>query len=155
MSTVWILVSDAARGRLFETTDTHGAWTEVTCYTNPELRGLPQQGRPEHTLPLAQDSTGPARHIIEPHTSRKDKSAQGFAHMIVSDLREARVHHRYDSLLLIAPPHFLGILRAQLGDLDAAGVAGELDNDVVSMPDSELSAYVRRAFPEVFHAWMA
>lgn len=147
MSTTWILVSDAARGRLFEINDEAGDWTEVTCYTNSDLRGQPKQGGSGRTVPRTQESAGPARHIIEPHTSHKDKSTHAFAHMIVSDLHEANTHRRYDQLYLVAPPHFLGSLREQLGDPDAAHVAGELGDDLVALSRKELRQHLLRAFP--------
>ncbi len=150
MSTTWILVSDAARGRLFETAGTHGALTEFACYTNPDLRGLAQQEGSGHTTPRTQESVGPARHIIEPHTSRRDKSTHAFAHMIVSDLLEANSHHRYERLFLVAPPHFLGMLREQLGDTDAAHVEGELGNDLVALSSDELLQHLHGAFPHAF-----
>ncbi len=148
MSTAWVLVSDAARGRLFETTD--GALVEVACYNNSDLRGLPKQGGSGRTTPRTQDSAGPGRHVIEPHTTRRDKSTHAFAHQIVADMREAHEHHRYDELYLVAPPHFLGVLREQLGNWYESGVAGELGNDLVELPTGELMQRLHEAFPATF-----
>lgn len=150
MSNVWILVCDAARARLFETSGRRGAWTELACYANPELRMPPAALGTGRTVPRVHDSTGAARHAIEPRVSRKDRSASVFAHHIATELLRANAHKRYDRLLLVAPPRFLGMLRDEIGDLDAAGVAGTLDSDVVGMAMDELVAHVRQGFPQDF-----
>ncbi len=147
MPTTWILVSDAARGRLFEASGTPAGWTELATYANPELRGLPAQGGSGRSVPRTHESVGAARHVIEPHTSRRDKSTQAFAHTLAADLLEANAHHRYERLFLVAPPHFLGVLREQLGD---AGIAGELGNDLAALPVAELMAHMHAAFPHEF-----
>ena len=152
MSTTWILVSDAARGRLFEINGGAGEWTEITCYTNSDLRGLPKQGGSGHTVPRTQESMGSARHIIEAHTSYKDKSTHAFAHLIASDLREANAHQRYDQLFLVAPPHFLGTLREQLGDPAATHVAGELGDDLVNLSNGDLRQHLHDAFPHAIRS---
>lgn len=152
MSTIWILVSDAARGRLFEASNKDSAWTEITCYTNSDLRGLPKLGGSGRSTPRTQESTGAARHVIEPHTSYRDKRTHAFAHTIVSDLLEANAHQRYDQLYLVAPPHFLGVLREQIGDADAARVAGELASDLVALTRDELRQHLHDAFPHVFRS---
>lgn len=148
MSTIWILVGDAARARLFETDGKTGEWVEIACYTNSDLRGLARQGGSGHTVPRTQESTNSSRHIIEPHTSHRDKCTLGFAHALVSDLREAKAHQRYDQLFLVAPPHFLGVLREQLGDADAAHLAGELGDDLVALSKGELRQRLHDAFPK-------
>lgn len=155
MSTTWILVSDAARGRLFETAGPHDVLTEVACYTNPDLRGMAQQGGSGRTTPRTQDRVGPGRHIIEPHTSHRDKVSNAFAHLIISELAEANSRHRYDRLFLVAPPHFLGTLREQLGDKDAMHVEGELGSDLVALSGDKLLQQLSKIFPHVFHAKLA
>jgi len=150
MLTTWILVSDAARARLFEASDTPSTWTELSCYSNPDLRGLPSQGGSGRTVPRTQESNGSARHVIEPHTTSRDKSTKAFARLIVAELLQAHANHRYERLFLVAPPHFLGVLREQLGDPDAAGVAGELGSDLAGLSKGELIKHLQEAFPRRF-----
>lgn len=152
MSTAWILVSDAARGRLFEASGTPCTWTELAGYSNSDLRGLPARGGSGRTVPRTHDSIGPARHVIEPHASRRDKSTRAFARMLVADLLEANARHRYERLFLVAPPRFLGVLRGQLGDPAAAGVAGELGSDLAALPTEALIGHLREAFQRAFPA---
>jgi len=147
MSTAWILVSDAARARLFETIGEDTNLIEVACYTNPGLRGAPALGGSGRTLPRTQESVGSSRHIIEPHTSYKDKETQAFAHMLTVHLLNAHSHHRYDRLFLVAPPHFLGILHEHLRQPATAGLAGELAKDLVALPPTDLLAQLKAHLP--------
>ena len=143
MSTAWILVSDAARARIFETIGEDASLVEVACYTNPALRGTIALTTPGRTVPRTHESVGSARHVIEPHTAYRDKETQSFAHMLVTQLLTAHAHHRYQRLFLVAPPHFLGVLHEHLRQPATAGFAGEWAKDVLAMPPSELLAYLR------------
>ncbi|MET3650621.1 host attachment protein [Dyella japonica] len=143
MSTAWILVSDAARARIFETIGGDASLVEVACYTNPALRGTPALTIAGRTVPRTQESVGSARHVIEPHTGYKDKETHGFAHMLVVRLLNAHAHHHYDRLFLVAPPHFLGVLHEHLRQPATVGFAEELAKDVVALPPADLLAYLK------------
>lgn len=147
MSIAWILVSDAARARVFETIGEDTGLVEVACYTNPGLRGHPPLATSGHTVPRSQESVGPARHIIEPHTSLRDKETHAFAHMLAVRLLDAHSHHRFERLFLVAPPRFLGILHEHLRQPVAAGFAGELAKDLVALPPTELLDELRMHLP--------
>lgn len=56
-------------------------------------------------------------------------------------LERGRVEHRYDRLILVAPPHFLGTLR-QVLDAQACVVA-ELDKELVAERIDPLHARVQ------------
>ena len=151
MATTWILVSDAARARLFETSGKGTPLTEVACYANPDLRGLPSKDSPERQhLPRTHESASQVRHAIEPHTTRREKSTHQFADLLVRHLSEGRSHARYDRLFLVAPPHFLGALRESLGDPDEAHLAGELANDLVGQSAPELFKRLHKEYPHEF-----
>jgi len=147
MTTSWILVSDAARARIFETIGDDAALVEIACYSNPSLRGASSLAGPWRTIPRSQESVGGARHVIEPHTAYRDKETQEFAHMLVVRLLNAHAHHRYDRLFLVAPPHFLGVLHAHLRKPETVVLAGELGKDVVSLPPRDLLDYLKPRLP--------
>lgn len=143
MSTAWILVSNAARARIFETIGEDYGLVEIACHANPAVRGAPSM----YTQSRCHESVGAARHVIEPHTSYKDKDTQGFAHTLIVRLLNAHAHHRFDRLFLVAPPHFLGALHEQLRDPATVGFTGELAKDLVALPPVELLDYLRTRLP--------
>jgi protein required for attachment to host cells len=95
---------------------------------------------------------GGARHVIEPHEPKKDRSARLFAHRIAEELRTAHERRRYARLFVVAPPRFLGVICAEIGDMDAAGVAGTLGKDVVGLSAEVAERHIRAAFPRDFTA---
>jgi protein required for attachment to host cells len=56
-------------------------------------------------------------------------------------LEKARTDHRYDQLVVIAPPKFLGALRKEMGKEVEKLVAGEASKDLSSLSQRELEGY--------------
>jgi protein required for attachment to host cells len=79
-----------------------------------------------------------------------DREAQGaiehgvtvFAKQIGRYLEQARHQHRYDELVLIAPPKFLGALRRELDKEVEKLVADELPKDLSGFNNRELARYL-------------
>lgn len=137
MTNTWILVADAAKARLFELPRKGANPVELACYTYPDGRS---PGRhPEHgRLPRVQESNNPSRHAIEPKTSLRDKHAQRFADTLGTVVRKGRLEGRYDKLILVAPPRFLGVLHDSLDEQTAACVVGEVCNELLALSPAEL-----------------
>lgn len=137
----WVLVADAARARLFELPGKGANLTEIACYTHPDGRTPgchPVHGR----LPRAQESTNASRHAIEPKTSLKDKHAKQFADTLGDVVERGRQEGRYDELVLIAPPRFLGALHERLDEQTLKRVVGEVDNDLMMLSANELRSHL-------------
>lgn len=135
MSATWIQVADSARARLFSLDEEHGL-DEIQTFANAEGR-LPARALQRDRPPRTHDRFGNGRHAIEPHTPVHDKSLTRFAGLLQSALERGRVEHRYDSLVLIAPPHFLGVLNTALDKHLRACVALEIGKDMTrATPDT-------------------
>lgn len=141
MSNTWILVADAARARLFEMPRKGAVPVVLACYTYPDGRS---PGRhPEHgRLPRVQESNNPSRHAIEPKTPLREKHAQRFADTLGAIAKQGRMEGRYDKLILVAPPRFLGALHGSLDEQTAACVVGEVRNELVALSPAELRAHL-------------
>jgi protein required for attachment to host cells len=140
MPTTWILAADRAKARLFAFDGAVGAISEIGTFANPEGRGRhPAQDR----LPRTHDRQGPGRHAIEPRTSNRDKTDDSFARELDAALERGRLDHRYRDLVLVAPPRFLGVLNAALGDKVRACVVAELPKGITSADKREIVAHLR------------
>ncbi|WP_181952560.1 host attachment protein [Vulcaniibacterium gelatinicum] len=129
MSTTWILVADRARARLFAMSDEDRSLHEIEDFLNPDGRAAGreiEQDRP----PRTHDRFGASRHAIEPRTTLREKTARNFAQTLDAALERGRAGHRYDQLVLIAPPQFLGTLNSVLDKQVRACVAAEVPNDL-------------------------
>jgi protein required for attachment to host cells len=145
MTTTWVLVADRARARLFSI-DESRSFEEIEDFLNPAAQAKGHdidRGR----LPSTHDRMGENRHAIEPHTSAREKSAEFFARELDAALERGRAGHRYDELVLVAPPQFLGALNAALDQHVRASVVEELPKDLTGVDVLTL----REHLPPRFH----
>lgn len=145
MSNTMVVVTDSVRARCFEASTKPAAWTEVACLVNPDGRALGRDATTDH-LPRTNESTGPSRHAIEPHTTLPEKSVDAFAHVISETLERDHRARRFDRLVLVASPHLLGVLHAHFSKSLRACVVGELKLDIVGLPADEIHARLPREF---------
>jgi protein required for attachment to host cells len=132
MST-WVLVAHRTGARLFE----HKGRELIL------LRGIDHPaGRVEdHNLETGPqrnfDSHAQGRHAADRGDSRHERAALTFAHDLAKLLEEGRTTKGVKSIVLVAEPHFLGLLRVELGDKAGALVITNVPKDLhaVSSPD--------------------
>jgi protein required for attachment to host cells len=141
MDTTWILVADRARARLFELNDPRQPLSELDAWMNPDGRApvsemvRDQRGR-------SFDRFGEGRHGNEPSTHPKEKSAERFARELQATLEQGRVEHRFEHLVLMAPPPFLGTLNQVLGTQLHSRVTASIDKDLTQLSAEELRDYL-------------
>jgi protein required for attachment to host cells len=143
MSNTWILVADGARARLFESEAFNKALNEVACFTNPDGRA-PGRDATTERAPRVNESVGPARHAIEPHTTLRDKSTDRFARTLNAALERGRNDSHFDRLILVAPPRFLGTLHSSLGKGLTECVTGEIRRNLTALAPAEIQARLSR-----------
>ena len=141
MATTWIVAADESRARVLQVARPGGQLTEIEDLLNPEgrLQGREMQtdaeprfsGRAGGGPASDREAQGPAEH-----------SAAAFAKVVGRYLEKARTQHRFDELVLVAPPKFLGALRKELGKEVGKLVAGELPKEVSQLNTRELQSYL-------------
>ncbi|MCA9622152.1 MAG: host attachment protein [Myxococcales bacterium] len=122
--TTWVLVAHRGGARLLQQVD-DDPFVVIDTFENPDGRIHPSAPG----SPTSQRSGRPS----EP----RDPSAP-FAHELASQLQKGRNDQRYDDLVLIAAPRFLGTLRAALDPATSALVRGTLDKDFGGLKDHDL-----------------
>ncbi|MEZ4451533.1 MAG: host attachment protein [Nannocystaceae bacterium] len=137
----WILIADAARARIFAVEGPRDPWVAVDVEDHPEgrLRGVDlvsdRPGRSFH-------SSAPARSAMEPHTDPREVEAQRFARALAERALAGRREGAYESLVLVAPPRFLGHLRSALAPGVAERVSASIDADLTHFADGDLPAAI-------------
>lgn len=127
--TTWILVTDRSRARLFA-----GTWPEfdgfheIQDFVHPE--GGVHQREVESDGPGRFDGPDGAHHAGESETDFKHHTATEFARELVSELQRGKDTNAYGRLIIIAPPLFLGVLRAQLPAPLSKLVVADWDKDL-------------------------
>ena len=124
----WIVVASATRARIFLANGKKQPWVEQLDLINLENRQLPQA--------FASDQSGhmagaQGQHQTYPDVDNpKQRIADDFARRLTEKLEAAFLSKTFSQLILVAAPHFLGLLRAHMDAnlLDAvkAGVAKDL-----------------------------
>jgi protein required for attachment to host cells len=129
MRKTWIVVADQSHARIYEAAKPLGPLAEIERLEHAvgsKRGGEILSDRPGRAF----DSVGGGRHAMEPEVDAKEVEAMRFAKKIVTRLEKGRTSDRFDRLILVAGPHFLGLLRQALGpglaDLVSAAIAKNL-----------------------------
>ena len=109
MSNQWIVVSDAARARLFSR-DAEHKLTLVDTLKHSESEAhegdLRTGGKGE-----IHDSGGSGQHQADPQTTTSEKHADIFAKQVTERLKSGLNDDAFKELIIVADPSFLGRLR--------------------------------------------
>ncbi|HSE11991.1 MAG TPA: host attachment protein [Rudaea sp.] len=143
IKTTWILVASLSRARLFELGRRNGDFElfEIATFLNPDARGR-DRDQVTDRLPRVNESMNATRHAIDPHTSLREKSANQFAQELDEALDNGRVTHRYERLVLIALPEFLGTLHARLNRHVCERIVAEVQHELTTKSPEEIRSYL-------------
>jgi protein required for attachment to host cells len=126
----WIVLADHQHGRVLSNEGPGHALQPVAdmsfvtkLHTDQELVA--------DRLPRSINSSGAARHGIEPRIDPHRQEAERFVAKISSAVATAATESRFDQLVLIAPPRALGELRKFLPSKVREMVVGEIDSDLL------------------------
>ena len=143
MATLWCLVADASRARLFELVHPGHGIREIETVLNPEGRAQNREldtdgsGRFYGKGERQQGHTAPAQ------VSAVDHDVELFAKSLVARIEKGRTDARYDRLCLVAAPRFLGMLRGHLGKDAERLVELAIDKDLSRAPEAEVERALR------------
>jgi hypothetical protein len=119
MDTVWVLVCDAGRARFFELNGDHPIWNLVS-----------------ETLHQGGGATG---------GPMKDVDKSQFAHRLGSTLDEALRQARFGHWVLVAPPHFVGLVKKELTPQLEKHLMTTVDKDFAHETTEDLAQRLRDA----------
>jgi len=138
----WIVVADAAHARVFTRSGTRGALVEYRDMVHPASQLHDRDIASDRQGRTLDRSRGGARHAMEPTTHPKDLAGEVFAREVVDLIESGRNSGTFDELVLIAAPHFLGLLRQGLGEATRRLVVGEVAKDLVRHSVKEITEHV-------------
>lgn len=137
MRGIWVVIAESARARIFFLTQPGGKITEVADLSHPEAR-LHDAELTSDAPGRSFDSHGEGRHGMEPSTAPKEREARTFAAEICRFVDQGLSERRFESLVLMAPPKFLGHLRHAMGPAARSAVAAELDKNLLSADEETI-----------------
>src|SRR5688572_5818972 len=113
---LWILIADKSRGRVFASAGRGRDLTEVRGFVHPAGRQGDREILTDRAGRVRTGLAGRAVTALSPHTDPKEVEAERFAAELARVLDHAREREEFNALALIAPPHFLGLLRDRLDE---------------------------------------
>lgn len=84
--------------------------------------------------------------VMDGATAAKDVEARKFARQLADELKRASDARLFDTLAVVAPPHFLGILRGELAPDVARRVEATADKDLTHIRPHDLPPHLEDLF---------
>ena len=129
MSQVWVVVASSTRCRIFSQ-DKHSApLVEIEDMVHPEARlrrSELESDRPGRAL----NGSGSGRHALGQPVDRNGHECARFARAVAGRLERARQGHRFERLVVVADPKFLGHLRHGLSEATRSCVTAQLQKNL-------------------------
>lgn len=155
----WVLVSDASRAMLFVERMPGGTLDLVEQLEHPDSRARARDLMADASgrKPVGPSmgghyggrsvSLGAGRVGAAPDTDPKEVEGEKFAREISAVLEDRRLQHAFDELVLVAPPHFLGLLKGALTAQVQKLVEGTVSKDLSMLDAREIEAHLRERSP--------
>lgn len=141
MDNNWVLVANASEAHLYKADRLGGEMSILKDYFHPESQAKgatlvsdrpgKSQGR-GFTMATWGDPESPKHH-----------EAERFANELANELDKARKENAYRRLILVAAPHFQGLLKAHLNDHTSALVTNNINKDFTACDLRELPARLK------------
>ena len=135
----WILIADSAQARLFATDRGYGGpWRLVRSFSHPLSTVKASELVSDRPGRVQQSMADGSRSAAEARTPPREVEAEHFARALADALDRGR--GQYARLVLVAPPHFLGLLRQIVSETVGNTVAISVDRNWTDLPEQELPA---------------
>ncbi len=148
MNTTWVLVCDAARARFFEVRDEDGSWHLRTELSHEASRSKAADLTGDRSGSRSSEGGSVHHNALAPHSSPKDVEKQRFAHELGGVLDEALRGSRFRRWLLVAPPHFVGLIERELTPELKKSLREKIDKDLSHLDVFELAEKLRETVRE-------
>jgi protein required for attachment to host cells len=147
---MWIVAADASRARVFLARGVRSAFELVTTLEHAASRAKvhdlvsDDRGRkPAGSSPGRQNGRSYGRAGAEPDTDPKEVEAMRFARELARYLDRGNEEHAFDELILLAPPHFLGLVKENIGDRTRRLIRLTVDKDYSQLDPPALAEHIR------------
>jgi protein required for attachment to host cells len=147
MKLTWILVADSTRARIFTADAPASPLEKIEDFSHVEGRLHDREMTSD--LPGKIKSAGAGGHTFEQPTDPKKHEAEAFAHRVTQYLEDAHNANRFEQLLIVASPAFLGLLRNHLPEQIKKLVCFELDKDITMQSAADIRQHLPQFLPNL------
>lgn len=139
----WVIVCDGAKALVLENVG-DAKFPNLKMRDVYEQKALATHEMGTDAPGRSHSSTGPRSSAVS-QTDWHDQAEQTFLTELAHKLEAAVKSHQVKSLIVVAPPRALGVLRQQYGHALKGAVRAELDKDLVKMPVHEIEKHLTAA----------
>jgi protein required for attachment to host cells len=141
----WILVADASRARVFSVPENNKP--NKPWLLEKELEHLASRAKATELTTdvpgrVRQSFGAGSRPAMDDPTDPKEVEAQAFAHELADFLEQGLNHNRFEQLVLVAPPHFLGLMREMVSEQVAKRIQWSINKDFTQLPARDLPDHI-------------
>ena len=142
MKQTWIVVAESSRARIFALRGLTSPLQELEDLVNPAARAAERDlvsDRPGRTV----DSTGGQRHAKQPQVTPAEQVVLTFARAIADHVEQGRTHGKFEDLIVVAAPEFLGLLRKSLTEATRHKIKKEIHKNLVREDEKTIREYLQ------------
>lgn len=144
MTVTWVVTADSTSANIFEILKIGGDFRPITelRHAQSQMKGSDlASDRPGRAF----DSAGTGRHAMAPQVDLKAHEADVFAREVCEFIDNARARNRFERLVVVAPPDFLGRLRQNISPAANKLVTESLAKNLVGCAPEEIRARLQSA----------
>jgi len=140
MASTWIMVANASQANVFCNEGPHKGLTKVKSWEHAASREKGSDlvsDRPGHN-----QGHGNGRGAYVPAKMPKEVEAERFALEIARELNHGRTQNAFQRLILIASPHFMGLVNHHLDAHVRQLVSDSIEKDYTKISEKELATHL-------------
>ena len=141
MKPVWILIADSSRARIFTAENSVAELIEIESLNHSEAR-LHEQDLESDLPGKANGVQGAGGHLYTDENSPKEQEEINFAKRVSQHLCHELNLNKFESLLVVAAPSFLGELRSACSNRLQKHITFSLDKNVVTKTPEQIRSYL-------------
>ena len=143
MNTVWVLVCDAGSAKFFEVHAGNPAWQLVSEAVHEGSRSKADALVGDHSGARSSEGNTSHHNALASASSPKEVEKGHFAHELGKTLDQAMRSVRFRRWVLVAPPHFVGMIKKELTAELTKHLMATVDKDLVHLSALELAEKLR------------
>ncbi len=145
MYNVWSLVCDSAKARFFEIRPGDPSWHLVSEVAHDESREKSDALSSDRSGSRSSEGASVHHNALAPRSSPKDVEKEHFAHALGTTLDQAMRSGRFRGWVLVAPPHFAGLIHKELTPELKKHLLSTVEKDMSDLPARDLAEALREA----------
>jgi len=136
MNNIWVLVANASEARLFNLVKSDLELVEKFSHPESRMKGetLTSDRPGSYQSDINREGHGSYAEPTDPKEYEKDR----FARELAGVLNEARSENRFSELVIVAAPHFHGLINQHLDDESSQKVSHHIEKDYTQVRDSDM-----------------